>query len=197
MKQKISIVLAIVLAIGMMPLMAWTASAATDGDYTYDIVDGEAVLTGYTGPDGNITIPSTLGGYPVTKIGDNASFRNDINFKGVTIPGSVKSIGVNAFNTCQFIESVINGTFKTTPYFYSLAEGAVDIMPLNKQLAEPGMDAAVLAARQRIIDGSFNVFDGVLETNTGTLIGEAGKTLSDEIILGGMNWYYRNIAVIR
>ena len=93
----------------------------------------------------------------------------------------------------KFVENVINGTFETTPYFYGLAERAVDIMPLNERLAAPGTEAAIRLARQRIINNGFNVFDDILETNTGTLIGETGKTLSDEIILGGIDWYYRNI----
>ena len=93
----------------------------------------------------------------------------------------------------RLVESVINGTFSPTLYYYGLAEGAADIMPLNEKLAAPGTEAAVAAARQRIIHGGFNVFDGILETNTGIFIGEAGKTLSDEVILNGINWYYRNV----
>jgi basic membrane protein A len=78
-------------------------------------------------------------------------------------------------------------------HFYGLAEGAVDIAPISRELAAPGMEAAVLAARQRIMHEGFNVFDGVLETNDGRTVGEAGKTLSDEVILRGMDWYYRNV----
>ena len=93
----------------------------------------------------------------------------------------------------RLVESVINGTFKAASYFYGLEEGAVDITPLNRKLAAPGTEAAILAARQRIMNGSFNVFDGVMETNGGKTIGEAGRTLSDEVILSGIDWYYRNV----
>ena len=90
------------------------------------------------------------------------------------------------------VESIINGTFRSALFHYGLVEGAVDITAINIQLAEPGTQAAVEAARNRIREG-FNVFDGILETNDGTTLGEAEKTLSDEIILRGINWYYWNV----
>ena len=92
----------------------------------------------------------------------------------------------------RLVEGIINGTFRSAPHFYGLVEGVVDITPLNEKLAAPGTEAAVEAARRRFREG-FNVFDGVLETNDGRAIGEPGKTLSDEVILGGINWYYRNV----
>ena len=95
-----------------------------------------------------------------------------------------------------FLESVINGTFRPASYFYGLEEKVVDITPLNEKLAAPETQAAVDSARQRIREG-FNVFDGILEANNGTLFGEEGKTLSDAIILGGIDWYYQNVIVIR
>lgn len=46
--------------------------AAQGGDYTYTVTAGQAQITGYTGAGGDVTIPSTLGGAPVTSIGDQA-----------------------------------------------------------------------------------------------------------------------------
>ena len=92
----------------------------------------------------------------------------------------------------KLIESIINGTFKPYSYFYGFAEGTVDISPLNERLSVPGMKDAVESARQRIREG-YNIFDGVLETNDGEFEGESGKSFSDVIILGGINWYYRNV----
>jgi len=37
------------------------------------------------------------------------------------------------------------------------------------------------------------VFDGELETNTGSIIGNTGSTLDDATIKGGINWYYKNV----
>jgi basic membrane protein A len=93
----------------------------------------------------------------------------------------------------SLVQSVIDGTFTTTPYFGGLAEGVVDIASLSPELTTPEMAAAVEDARRRMIAGTFNVFDGEMETNEGSLIGTEGQTLSDSEIIGNMRWYYRNV----
>ncbi len=50
----------------------------------YSISGDEAAITGYSGPGGNVTIPSTLGGNNVTTIGDGA-FLNNTAIKGINI----------------------------------------------------------------------------------------------------------------
>lgn len=47
--------------------------------------------------------------------------------------------------------------------------------------------------KDKILNGGFNVFDGVIETNEGTTVGEEGSTLSDAEITGKINWYYKNV----
>ena len=93
----------------------------------------------------------------------------------------------------RFVQSVIDGSFVPRTNLYGLAEGAIDITPLNRSLSPPGAEAEVLAARQRIWREGFNVFEGEIETNDGRTIGETGRTLSDDIILSGIDWYYRNV----
>ena len=45
------------------------ADAETEGNYTYTVTNGEATITDFsTSVSGSITIPLTLGGYPVTNI---------------------------------------------------------------------------------------------------------------------------------
>ena len=51
-------------------------------------------------PTGHVDIPSVLGGYPVTVVG-NGAFYYCINMTSVTIPNSVKSIGYGAFYNCS------------------------------------------------------------------------------------------------
>ena len=49
------------------------ASADTEGDLTYDVELGSAVITGTTlSSPSELTIPETLGGYPVAGIRDGA-----------------------------------------------------------------------------------------------------------------------------
>jgi basic membrane protein A len=93
----------------------------------------------------------------------------------------------------HLVQSVIDGTFTTRPYFGGITEGLVDITPLAPELAGPEMDAAVEKARRGISGGAFNVFDGEMETNEGGIIGAEGATLSDSEIIGNVHWYYRNV----
>jgi basic membrane protein A len=90
------------------------------------------------------------------------------------------------------VQSVIDGSFTTDPYFGGLREGIVDLTPLSG-LAAPDTAETIAAARARIESGAFNVFDGALETNDGRIIGRPGGTLPDEVITGGINWYYRTV----
>ena len=41
-------------------------------DFEYEIDDGAATITGYTGVGGAVTVPDTLGGFSVTTIGRDA-----------------------------------------------------------------------------------------------------------------------------
>lgn len=71
---------------------------------TYSVNNDEAIVTGYTGfANGDLIIPSILGGYPVTRIGMSAFNRTDCtNFTGRLIIGdSVKIIGDSAFSGCD------------------------------------------------------------------------------------------------
>ena len=96
------------------------ARATTADGFTYDVAGGNATVTGCDGfCPALLIIPSTLGGYPVTRIEgsafDSSSLTSvtipnsvlsigDFGFAGnlltrVTIPNSVTSIGDYAFNS--------------------------------------------------------------------------------------------------
>ncbi|MCR5448314.1 MAG: leucine-rich repeat protein [Solobacterium sp.] len=76
----------------------------TEGDYTYSINNEAAVITKYTGTETAVTIPSMLGGYTVTEIGQNA-FQNS-TVVSVVLPESVKSLSKYAFQNCKSLKSV-------------------------------------------------------------------------------------------
>ena len=52
-------------------------------------------------------------------------------------------------------------------------------------------------AKKDIISGKLGIFDGVIETNTGTTVGENGKTLKDSDITGNINWYFKTVTVVQ
>lgn len=93
------------------------------------------------------------------------------------------------------VKSIMNGTWDGSNYYGGMAEGLVQITNLANFCAE-GTQEKVDEATQAILSGSFNVFDGVMETNTGEKIGVDGGTLDDATITGGINWYYRNVVVV-
>ena len=62
-----------------------------DGDFVYIIQNGTATLTSYTGKAADVTIPDTANGYPVTKIGNQAFFKNS-TLTRVTLPATVQEI---------------------------------------------------------------------------------------------------------
>ncbi|MBR3978250.1 MAG: leucine-rich repeat domain-containing protein, partial [Oscillospiraceae bacterium] len=121
MKRILSFLLALTLVFSMIPSVA--VQAATSGDYTYTFENGEATIIGYTGAGGDITIPATLGGYPVTTIGEKA-FEGLENLTSVVIPDSVVSIGNYAFSWCFYLTNVTLGNNVTTIGDYAFDECA-------------------------------------------------------------------------
>ncbi|MBQ3527040.1 MAG: leucine-rich repeat protein [Clostridia bacterium] len=105
-KRIISMILAVIVTVGMVPMTAIPAAAATTDDgLVYTITDGTVTITDYTGTAENLVIPDTIEGCPVTKIGDSA-FYNCQKLISVDIPDGVTSIGESAFNSCLALTSV-------------------------------------------------------------------------------------------
>ena len=79
--------------------------AAQDGDYTYTVTAGKAQITKYTGSGRVVTIPSTLAGFPLTSIGNNAFYKCR-GLTSISIPQGVTSIGINAFYNCTSLTTL-------------------------------------------------------------------------------------------
>jgi hypothetical protein len=103
MNIKTRILPALLLAAVLLPFSVY---AYTYGDYTYTVYDGKATITDFNSSySGSLTIPSTLGGYPVTSISYRA-FYNCYRLTSVTIPDSATRIGDEAFSSCTSLTAI-------------------------------------------------------------------------------------------
>ncbi len=109
----------------------------TEGVYTYTVTDGAATIIKVDRTvRGEIEIPSTLGGYPVTSI-KGGSLTHPAAFAGcdllttVMIPDSVTNIGSAAFSSCDSLASLVVAT--GNPVYHS--DGNCIIQTADKKLA--------------------------------------------------------------
>ena len=102
-----SILLSAIMIIGIFGVVPFAASAAVSGSYEYSVKsDSTAKITRYIDNGSKtVTIPSTIGGYVSTEIGQRA-FENRSSFNAVTIPSGITSIGEFAFGGCTGLASV-------------------------------------------------------------------------------------------
>ena len=76
------------------------------GDYLYKkLVDGTISIYKYTGTETDLVIPEEIDGYTVTDLWDRA-FEDCDSLISVTIPSSVKTMGVYAFRGCDNLVNV-------------------------------------------------------------------------------------------
>lgn len=80
----------------------------TFGDFTVRWnEDGTgAILTGYGGTDKDLVLPDTINDLPVIAIDTSMCLCNPV-IETLEIPGSVQTVGVNAFAQCQKLRSVV------------------------------------------------------------------------------------------
>ena len=109
----IVVCLVLSLCTGIFVSMPSVRADIIEGYYTYIVAGGNATITGYTGGNGVVVIPSTLGGCPVTSIGYGVFMRSTI-LTSVTIGNNVTSIGDAAFWGCAALTSVTIGNNVTS-----------------------------------------------------------------------------------
>lgn len=93
------------------------------------------------------------------------------------------------------VQSIIDGTWDGSNYYGGMSENLVGITELADFCAD-GTAEKVNEAKKKILSGELGVFDGVIETNTGGTVGEAGRTLDDATITGAINWYFKTVDVV-
>ena len=173
---------------GSLPPPGYETEEVGGVKWTYRVVDGEAEIyndDNAANPNstaGAITAPSTLGGYPVTRIGDWA-FDVCEYLTSVTVPSSVRSLGQGAFSECYGLERVSLPEGLTT-----IEDGAFQFCEVLETISIPAtaefigsdvfQDCYALAD-----DGGFVVVSGILFdyffTGCDIMIPSSAKTLCD------------------
>lgn len=110
----------------LLGLLLWVAPAAVQGQFTYATNGSTITLTGYSGNYGPVVISNF-----VTSIGDSGhyAFYNNMNVTGVTIPGSVTSIGYASFYGCPNLATATlgNGLASISNYAFAFCGSLTSI----------------------------------------------------------------------
>ncbi len=108
MKKVLSLFLAFVFVMSMCAAAPITANAASLNDLTFELnEDGKSYYVSDCSYEttGEVIIPESYNGLPVTKIGDKAFF-NTPHITSVQMPSTVTIIGESAFYECAEIETI-------------------------------------------------------------------------------------------
>ena len=101
-RRSMAVVLVLIFLSVLLPA---GALAATSGPYKYTVSGGKATITEYTGSAATLSVPTKLGGYPVTGIGEMAFYENE-RLKSVALPAGILKIGANAFGYCTKLTQI-------------------------------------------------------------------------------------------
>ena len=93
-------------------LLLLTLPAVVQAQFNYTTNDGTITIIGYTGSGGDVTIPSTINGYPVTGIGEWAFYATSVT--NIMIPDSVTNIADGAFFDCESLTNLTIGDSVTS-----------------------------------------------------------------------------------
>lgn len=89
------------------------------------------------------------------------------------------------------IEKVMNGDWTAENVWLGMSDGMVDLAPLTAN-AKPEAQALVDEYREKILNGEFKIFEGVLTKQDGTTVGEDGKVFEDGDLLT-MNYFVKGV----
>ncbi len=102
-KRILSLILALLLVIGMIPVQA--NANELDNGLQYEVYADHVTITGYTGEATEIIIPAEIEGVPVTRIRSSA-FYGCKNLTSIHLPDGVTIIGMDAFYGCSKLTSI-------------------------------------------------------------------------------------------
>ena len=107
MKQQAILLKSYVVFLALFLFLSSLSAFATSpvSDFTYEIREGQVTITGYTGSDEHVVIPSEIEGQPVTELGRRA-FGENTQAKSFVLPDSLRRIGDQCFMLCENLETI-------------------------------------------------------------------------------------------
>lgn len=120
MKKVLSFIVALSM-LSALVLVPLPSSAVASGDYTYTVNDdGTATITGYTGSEADVTVPSEIDGHTVTVIGGGAFYGNQ-TIQKVVLPDTIERIRDTVFQNSSIssIKLSNNLSFMGAAVFYN------------------------------------------------------------------------------
>ena len=105
-KKRVSIVIVALVCLIFSGMIAMaTETGTTDDGFKWMYEEGTMAITGYEGTATEVNIPSTINGIAVTLIHKSA-FGGHSKITKVSIPSTVKTIGLEAFYGCTNLKSI-------------------------------------------------------------------------------------------
>ncbi len=146
-------------------------------------LQGVDVITQHTDSPGPINAAEANGKYAI-------GYNSDMSLYGKKshLTAAVHNWGPIYLQKAQ---AVLDGSWKAEDVWDGIAQGVVDIAPFNKAVPEDVV-ALVNEKKQKIVDGSLHPFAGPINTQKGEVKIPAGKTMSDEELLG-FNWFVEGV----
>lgn len=89
----------------MLCLCSGLVQAAVSGDFEYTDHGTYIELTDYTGASSDLSIPETINGKPVTKLGTSL-FRDNTSLTNIFVPFNIQSIETSSFYRCRNLISI-------------------------------------------------------------------------------------------
>jgi hypothetical protein len=128
----------------LLVLLAPGFAAPARAQFNYVTNNGSITITSYTGPGGDVIIPSAINGLPVTSIGNDAFSLcgpSPTAQLGITIPNSVTNLGTNAFLECPMSRLTIPNTIATIPSGAFLGCGGLTNLSIPNGVTDIGIQA--------------------------------------------------------
>ncbi len=130
-------------------------SSVQAADYTYTTNNGTITITGYTGPGGDVSIPDSITGLPVTTIRERV-FSQCTNLISVIIPASITNIGGDSpFIDCPSLTAI---TVATNNPAYASLDGVLLDKNLTTLLVYPAGRVGGYALPESVTDVSHFAF---------------------------------------